>query len=108
MNYAYDSLERVSEISYNDRGSVSCFYNGLGGLGKVSDADTGRSCLREHRGKEPRATEAITSTAKPGFIISRADIMTQRSVDLSMRMSLRAQARDFLATICLRIVIIVQ
>jgi len=45
VNYAYDSLERVSQTSYNDRGSVSYIYNGLGGLGKVSDAETGRSYL---------------------------------------------------------------
>ena len=43
--YTYDALDRVSEISYNDRGSVSYIYNGQGGLGQVSDADTGRIYL---------------------------------------------------------------
>ncbi len=43
IEYSYDVLERLSQTSYNDRGSVNYYYNGMGALGKVKDNETGRS-----------------------------------------------------------------
>ena len=55
-----------------------------------------------------KATVATAPPEKPGSTTSRADITIPPSADSSMRIPLLLRGRDSLATICLRIVTIIQ